>query len=124
MKVTTSAAELLAHLQTVTRVASTRSAVQALSGVQFDATGGRVELRATDMEVGLRVPLEAQVEREGIVVLPGRLLLDVARTLRESAAISITMGVDLFFHALRIRSHVLQPFRPLLLIFLLLVGQS
>ena len=29
MKVTTSAAELLAHLQTVTRVASTRSAVQA-----------------------------------------------------------------------------------------------
>ena len=51
MKVTTSAAELLAHLQTVTRVASTRSAVQALSGVQIDASGGRVELRATDMAV-------------------------------------------------------------------------
>jgi len=64
VKVTTSAAELLAHLQTVTRVASTRSAVQALSGVQLDASGGRVELRATDMEVGLRVPLEAQVERD------------------------------------------------------------
>ena len=30
-----------------------------------------VELRATDMEVGLRVPLEAEVEREGMVVLPG-----------------------------------------------------
>ena len=33
------------------------------------------------MEVGLRVPLEADVEREGTVVLPARLLLDVARSL-------------------------------------------
>ncbi len=89
MKVTTSAAELLAHLQTVTRVASTRSAVQALSGVQFDATGGRVELRATDMEVGLRVTLDAQIEREGVVVLPGRLLLDVVRTLRGEVVLEL-----------------------------------
>jgi len=89
VKVTTSAAELLAHLQTVTRVASTRSAVQALSGVQLDASGGRVELRATDMEVGLRVPLEAQVERDGMVVLPGRLLLDVARTLRGDVVLEL-----------------------------------
>ena len=41
----------------------------------------RVELRATDMEVALRVPLSAQVERDGTVVLPARLLLDVARQL-------------------------------------------
>src|SRR4051794_39333393 len=34
------------------------------------------------MEVGLRVPLDAQVERGGTVVLPARLLLDVVRTLR------------------------------------------
>ena len=33
-------AELLAQLQTVARVASTRSAVQALSGVQIVADGG------------------------------------------------------------------------------------
>jgi DNA polymerase-3 subunit beta len=76
--------ELLAQLATVARVASTRSAVQALSGVQIAAggDGDGVELRATDMEVGLRVPLEARVERPGIAVLPARLLLDVVRTLR------------------------------------------
>jgi DNA polymerase III subunit beta len=34
------------------------------------------------MEVGLRVPLDANVERTGTVVLPARLLLDVVRTLR------------------------------------------
>ena len=72
---------LLAQLQTVTRVASTRSAIQALSGVQLSATESVCELRATDMDVGLRVPLEAEVAREGTVVLPARLLLDVVRSL-------------------------------------------
>jgi DNA polymerase-3 subunit beta len=81
VKISCSTTELLAQLQTVTRVASTRSAVQALSGVKLAAGAEGVELLATDMDVGLRVPLQAQVERPGEVVLPARLLLDVARAL-------------------------------------------
>jgi DNA polymerase-3 subunit beta len=81
VKITCSSAELLAQLQTVSRVASTRSAVQALSGVQLAAQESGVELRATDMEVGLRVPLAAQVSRPGGAVLPARLTLDVVRAL-------------------------------------------
>src|ERR1700704_7161945 len=77
-----SASDLLAQLQTVTRVASTRSAVQALSGVMISATDDSApELLATDMEIGLRVPLQADVSRPGSAVLPARLLLDVARSL-------------------------------------------
>jgi DNA polymerase-3 subunit beta len=72
---------LLAQLQTVSRVASTRSAIQALSGVQLVTLQSSCELRATDMDVGLRVPLEAEVAREGTVVLPARLMLDVVRSL-------------------------------------------
>jgi DNA polymerase-3 subunit beta len=85
VKLSTSSAELLAQLQSVSRVASTRSAVQALSGVQLAATSSGVELRATDMEIALRVPLTAEVAREGTVVLPARLLLDVARSLPKGA---------------------------------------
>lgn len=82
MKLSLSASELLNQLQTVTRVASTRSAVQALSGVMISAEEGSTpELRATDMEIGLSVPLKAETERPGSVVLPARLLLDVARSL-------------------------------------------
>jgi DNA polymerase-3 subunit beta len=82
MKLSLSASELLAQLQTVTRVASSRSAVQALSGVMIAAeSDSGVELRATDMEMGLRVPLQAEVVRTGSAVLPARLLLDVARSL-------------------------------------------
>jgi DNA polymerase-3 subunit beta len=72
---------LLAQLQTVSRVASTRSAIQALSGVQLAASSDGCELRATDMDVGLRVPLEAEVTRDGVVVLPARLIVDVVRSL-------------------------------------------
>ena len=72
---------LLEQLQTVSRVASTRSAIQALSGVQISAAPEACELRATDMDMGLRVPLAAEVIRDGVVVLPARLLLDVVRSL-------------------------------------------
>ena len=81
MRVSTRRDALFAQLQTVSRAASTRSAVQALSGVQLAAAGGRLELRATDMEIGLRVPVDGDVAREGAVVLPGRLLVDVIRAL-------------------------------------------
>ena len=89
MKLSLSTSELLAELQTVTRVASTRSAVQALSGVMISAPqDSRPELLATDMEMGLRVPLQAEVARAGSAVLPARLLLDVVRSL---PAESLTM---------------------------------
>lgn len=81
MKLSLSASELLNQLQTASRVASTRSAVQALSGVMIAAADARCELLATDMEIGLRVPLAAEVSRPGSAVLPARLLLDVARSL-------------------------------------------
>jgi DNA polymerase-3 subunit beta len=82
MKLSLSPSDLLAQLQTTTRVASSRSAVQALSGVMVSAPADSTpELLATDMEIGLRVPLQADVTRPGSAVLPARLLLDVARLL-------------------------------------------
>lgn len=72
---------LLTQLQAVTRVASTRSAIQALSGVQIVATDSHCELKATDADVSLRIPLDAETSRPGTTVLPARLFLDVVRTL-------------------------------------------
>ena len=81
MKISLERDILFSQLQTASRVASTRSAIQALSGVQLSARSTGCELRATDMDVGLRVPLEAEVAREGTIVLPARLMLDVVRSL-------------------------------------------
>lgn len=81
MKLSLSTGELLAQLQTATRVASSRASVQALSGVMISAEGDQAALLATDMEVGLRVPLAGEVLQHGSAVLPARLMLEVVRSL-------------------------------------------
>lgn len=81
MKISSSREQFLAHLGVAARASSARSAVQTLSGVMIAAEESVAELRATDMELGVRVTTEASVERPGTVVLPGRLLLDVVRSL-------------------------------------------
>jgi DNA polymerase III subunit beta len=81
MKLSVSTTDLLAQLQSVARVASTRSAVQALSGVMIEISDGGAELLATDTDVGLKVPVNATITHPGRALLPARLLLDVVRTL-------------------------------------------
>src|ERR687883_1073115 len=84
MKVTCERDELVAKLSVVARAVSTRTAVQILSGILLRAEGGELELAATDMELSLRTSLEAQVEGDGAVVVPGRLLVDLARLLSDN----------------------------------------
>ena len=81
MKLVVSREAFLDRLGVVARGASTRSAIQTLSGVLLSVDDGNAELRATDTELGIRAGVEATAERDGAVVIPGRLLLDVARSL-------------------------------------------
>jgi DNA polymerase-3 subunit beta len=81
LKLTVSRETLLARLGIAVRGASTRSAVQTLSGVLVKVSEGRAELQATDMDLGLRVALETSAAVDGQAVIPGRLLLDVVRSL-------------------------------------------
>jgi DNA polymerase-3 subunit beta len=81
MKVRCSKDELAQRLGVVVRAVSTRSSVQVLLGVLLRAEGGRLHLAATDMEVSLRTSFEAEVDGEGAVVVPGRLLVDLVRLL-------------------------------------------
>src|SRR5881397_2731830 len=81
MKFSVSREKFIGSLGVAARGVSTRSAIQTLAGIRLQAGSDGVELQATDMELGIRVTAEAAVEREGIVVLPGRLLLDVVRSL-------------------------------------------
>src|SRR5438067_3801288 len=84
MKVVCARDELVQRLAVVSRALSTRSAVQILSGILLKAENGELRLAATDMEVSLRASLSAQTDGEGSVVVPGRLLVDLARLLPES----------------------------------------
>ena len=81
MKVVCQREQLVQKLGIVARAVSTRANVQILSGVLLRGEGGRLHLAATDMELSLRSSLDAQVDGEGAVVVPGRLLVDLARLL-------------------------------------------
>src|SRR6266542_2761849 len=84
MKLTCSREEFVARLGVVSRAVSTRGSVQILAGVLLRATGGVLQLAATDMELSLRTSLDAEVEGEGSIVVPGRLLVDLARLLPDA----------------------------------------
>jgi DNA polymerase-3 subunit beta len=84
MKVVCQREELSQRLGVVARAVSTRASVQILSGVLLRAEAGRLHLAATDMELSLRSSLEAQVDGDGAIVVPGRLLVDLVRLLPES----------------------------------------
>jgi DNA polymerase III subunit beta len=87
VKVTCAKDELAHALSLVGRAVSTRATVQVLGGVLLRASDGQLHLSATDMELSLRLSVAAQVEGDGAVVAPGRLLVDLARLLPESEVI-------------------------------------
>ncbi len=80
MKINATRQALLDALLVVSRAVSARAALQALSGILITAEES-AQLRATDMELGLDVGLDAEIEGAGAVVLPGRLLVEVVRSL-------------------------------------------
>jgi DNA polymerase III subunit beta len=85
LKLTSKRDELVSKLSIVSRAVSTRAATQALSGILLNASDQGVTLAATDGEMGLRTELEAEVGSAGTVLLPGRLLSELARSLGEQS---------------------------------------
>lgn len=85
--------EILADkLQAVLKTITTKSAMPVLSGIRIRTAGETgVELASTNMELSLRLRLEAAVEGEGAVVVPGRLLADIVRSL-PAGDVNISVG--------------------------------
>lgn len=72
---------LLDGLQTVARALSTRTTLPSLGGIMLVAGGDGVVARATDGELAVSVAIDAGVDGEGELLLPGRLLADITRSL-------------------------------------------
>jgi DNA polymerase-3 subunit beta len=112
----TSKDALVAALAITSRAVSSRGAVQVLSGILLDAREGRLELAATDMELSLRMSVEASVSGEGALVVPGRLLVELVRLLPaddvelayrpEDGAVSVSSGP----HSSRVNVYAAEDF--------------
>jgi DNA polymerase-3 subunit beta len=81
MRLTVERARFVDALATVGRAVSTRSIIPALSGIHLLAETGALTLTATDGDLSIRTKIAAEVDAGGAIVVPGRLLADVARQL-------------------------------------------
>ncbi len=82
MRLSLSRDSFLSALQVAGRAVSTRTTLPSLSGIKLTVTPGSLILSATDTELGLILEAkDVSVETEGTLLLPGRLLADVVRSL-------------------------------------------
>ena len=79
MKLTIGKEELIAGLQSVQNVVSTRTTLPILSNVLLRAEENRVSLTATDLDVTISNSKEAKVETSGSFTLPVKKLVSIAR---------------------------------------------
>lgn len=80
-------------LAAVGRAVSTRSIIPALAGIKLQAATGELTLTASDGDISIRSKIPAEVESGGEIVVPGRLLADVARQL-PAGDVALVVGED------------------------------
>ena len=83
MEFTVSKADLVRELSLSQAVVEKKTTIPILSNVLLEASGDRVTLTATDLELGVRCFCQAAVKKEGAGTVPARKLLDFVRLLPE-----------------------------------------
>jgi DNA polymerase-3 subunit beta len=81
MKLSVSKEKLIAGLQTVQNVVSTRTTLPILSNVLLETEDGHLQLTTTDLDVGVRGSIEASIEKPGAATLPARKLFSIIQAL-------------------------------------------
>lgn len=81
MKVSVSQQQLAQGLSIVSRAVSPRSTLPVLSNVLLATDEGRLRLSATNLEIGITCWIGAQIQDEGSITVPARLLADLVGTL-------------------------------------------
>lgn len=84
----------LETMQGILRVVSPRATLPVLGGVRITAEKKQVEFAATDLEMFARVMSDIGVEEEGSVVVPGRLMNDILRSLESGKVVISGSGVE------------------------------
>jgi DNA polymerase-3 subunit beta len=74
--------ELLQHaVQTVQKAVSNKATLPILTGIYLSANDDKLEVQATDYEIGISCTIEAAVEQSGTIVISGRYFQELVRKL-------------------------------------------
>src|SRR5205814_3170967 len=91
MKLTISKDQIIAGLQAVQNVVSTRTTLPILSNVLMRAEGDRLKVTSTDLDVTIACSVEAKVKKPGSSTVPVKKLFGIVRELANS---EIDLEVD------------------------------
>ena len=94
MKLTIERAELLRSLNHVQSVVERRNTIPILSNVQMEASGGKLRLTATDMDLAVVESVAASVDVEGSTTAPAHTLYDIVRKLPDGAQVELDASGD------------------------------
>ncbi len=89
MKLHLTKADLFQGIQTVQSAISVRSTLPVLGNILFEATDQGLRLSATDLEVGVRTWVKADVIESGAITIPAKILADFLRTLEDDREVKI-----------------------------------
>jgi len=84
MEFTVSRADLVRELNLSQGVVEKKTTIPILSNVLVEADGDRIQLTATDLELGIRCSCPARVKKAGAGTIPARRLLDYVRLLPDA----------------------------------------
>ncbi|TMD38112.1 MAG: DNA polymerase III subunit beta [Chloroflexi bacterium] len=101
MKVSITAGNLGQGLQVVSRAVSSRTTLPILNNVLLQTDKSGLNLTATNLEIGIRQIVPAEVQEEGGITVPARLLTDFVSGLPDE---SIDMTLDKKTQSLAVKS--------------------
>src|SRR5438105_10906720 len=85
MEIVLSQAELLKELTATQGVVERKTTIPILSNFLFEASGDRLSITATDLDLSLRTSCNATVKKEGSCTVPARKLYDYVKLLPEGS---------------------------------------
>jgi hypothetical protein len=84
MEITVSKSELLRELTATQGVVERKTTIPILSNYLFEASGDKLSLTATDLDLSLRTVCNAKVKKEGSCTIPARKLHDYVKLLPDA----------------------------------------
>src|SRR3954464_2220516 len=83
MEITVSKADLLKELTATQGVVERKTTISILSNFLFEASGDRLSITATDLDLSLKTSCAAEVKKDGSCTIPARKLYDYVKLLPE-----------------------------------------
>ena len=96
MEITIPKELLVEGIQTVQNAVSQKSSLPILSNVLLEAEGGKVNLTATDLDIGISFSGETSVEKDGAITIPAKKFFDIVRSLPDESPVSLSMKKNNF----------------------------